>query len=106
MGFLDSIRGMFGTRAEPQPAASVPEAVPPVQPKRAFLNGRGIDSWNNVGRLYQKQGLHEKAIQEYDRILAADPKDREVLAWKAESLRRLGKVKEAEAAEQQAKTLQ
>ena len=52
--------------------------------------------WVNEGNLKDSQGKYEEAITDYDRALQIDPDDADALFDKAETLQKMGKLKEAE----------
>jgi tetratricopeptide (TPR) repeat protein len=52
--------------------------------------------WVNEGNLKDSQGRYEEAIADYDRALQIDPDDADALFDKAETLQKMGKLKEAE----------
>ena len=52
--------------------------------------------WVNEGNLKDNQGKYEEAIADYDRALQIDPDDADALFDKAETLQKMGKLKEAE----------
>ena len=52
--------------------------------------------WVNEGNLKDSQGKYEEAIADYDRALQIDPDDADALFDKAETLQKMGKLKESE----------
>ncbi|MCJ7742565.1 MAG: tetratricopeptide repeat protein [Methanoregula sp.] len=53
-------------------------------------------NWVNEGNLKDSQGKYEEAIADYDKALQIDPSDADALFDKAETLQKMGKLKEAE----------
>lgn len=52
--------------------------------------------WVKEGNLKDNQGMYEEALADYDKALKIDPTDADALFDKAVTLKKMGKLKEAE----------
>jgi len=104
MGFIQSLKEAFGLKGEaPVAQMPAPAPVPVPKPSRSMLNNKTVDSWNNTAVLLVRMGRYDDAVKEFDRGLATRPNDAELWNGKAEALKGLGKLADADLCAKKAK---